>query len=178
MVNTDYKIEAIALLLNEKCILKGYYPLIPHRDSLVEGLRRLGCIRKEQALSCSDQELREALPDAGLVGLLRKFLTMYDPRPGKMREISSAAETPEEEGVFGELYLLPGVKSTRARLYMLAGYGVLADIAAATAEELIAACEKVIAQMRLAQKPPLMKEARTHIAVARAFTDALEERKE
>lgn len=175
-MNTNYKTEAIGYLLNEDCILKGFYPLIPYRNILVENLTQRGCRRKSDAVKCTDEELLQAgLPDAGMVGLFRRFLVMYEPKVQKMREIASVSETPEEAEVFKELYLLPGVKSTRARLYKWAGYRTLADIAAVSAEEMIEACEKVIERNNLGLKAPLMKEARTHIAVARAFTDTPED---
>lgn len=174
MVNTDYRIEAVELLLNENCILKRFYPLIPHRHRMVEQLKLRGCVRKSEAMRYSDRELQDVLQEEHLVGLFRGFLTMYDPKPGKMREIASVAVTPQEAEAFGELYLLPGVKSTRARLYRRAGFGTLEQIAAATPGAFMEACEKVIEANNLALKPPLMKEARTHIAVARAFTDEME----
>lgn len=176
MVNTDYRVEAISLLLNEDCILKGYYPLIPHKDRLIEQLKMLGCKRKSDAMQLTDEQLLCAgLPDMGMAALFRRFLVMYDPKAQKMREIASVSETPEEAEVFKELYLLPGVKSTRARLYMLAGFGSLTEIAAATAEGLMADCQQTIERENLDLKAPLMKEARTHIAVARAFTEALKD---
>ena len=174
MVNTDYRVEAIGLLLHEDCILKGYYPLIPHRDALVERLKQMGCKRKSDVIRLPDDELMQAgLPKEGL-DLFRKFLVMYDPRGQKMREIASVSHTPEEAACFKELYLLPGVKSTRARLYMKAGFASLADVANASAEGLIEACGQAIAKENLTMKVPLLKEARTHIAVAKAFTDKVE----
>ena len=41
MLNTDYKIEAIKVLLNEDCILSRYYPLISCKDILVENLKKM-----------------------------------------------------------------------------------------------------------------------------------------
>ena len=174
MINTDYQIGAIDILLNENCILKAYDPLIPYKTAALEGLKALGCARKSDALKCSDEELLQAGIPEGLLGLFRKFLTMYDPKPQKMREIAAASETPEEAQAFMALYLLPGVKSTRARLYMRCGFGTLEKMAAASPEGLIAACRQAIEKERLESKAPLMKEARTHIAVARAFTNMLE----
>ncbi|MBQ8313156.1 MAG: hypothetical protein IJX84_08150 [Clostridia bacterium] len=176
MVNTDYKIEAIGYLLNEDCILKGFYPLIPYCNILVENLMQRGCRRKSDAVKCTDEELLQAgLPDMGMVALFRRFLVMYDPKAQKMREIASVSETPEEAEAFKELYLLPGVKSTRARLYMQAGFATLEEVAGMMPECLIAACQQTIDREGLNLKAPLMKEARTHIAVARAFTDAPED---
>lgn len=175
MVNTDYKIEAIDILLKEDCILKGYYPLIPYRDMLVERLKQMGCERKSDVQGLSDEALLQAgLPDTSMVALLRKFLMMYDPKPQKMRDIASVSKTQEETEAFKELYQLPGVKSTRARLYMRAGFATLADVAAVSPEGLIAACEQVIDKEQLALKAPLLKEARTHVAVAKALTDRVE----
>lgn len=172
MVNTNYKIEAIRYLLHENCILQGYYPLIPYKELLTERLMQMGCTRKNEATQLTDEELLHAgLPDMGLVGLFRKFLVMYDPKPQKLREINSVSKTPEEAEVFSMLYLLPGVKSTRARLYMQAGFDSLEKIAETSPEDLIGSCEAVITRECLVLKAPLLKEARTHIAVARAFTD-------
>ncbi|MBE5805019.1 MAG: DUF4332 domain-containing protein [Clostridiales bacterium] len=173
MVNTDYRIDAISILMREECILKGYYPLIPYRDTLVEKLSQMGFKRKSEVLNCTDEELlRLGLPDSGTAALFRRFLTMYDPKPQKMREIVAVSETPAEAESFKVMYLLPGVKSTRARLYMRAGFVSLADIAASSPEKIMAACADVIEKERLCLKVPLMKEVRTHIAVAKAFTDA------
>lgn len=171
MFNADYPIGAIDFLLNENCILKAYYPLIPYKAIVLEGLKALGCARKSDALRCSDEELLQAGLPEGLLGLFRKFLMMYDPKPQKMREVAAASETPAEEQTFMALYLLPGVKSTRARLYMRSGFGTLEEIAAASPEGLIATCWHTIEEECLDLKAPLMKEARTHVAVARAFTD-------
>lgn len=174
MFNADYPIGAIDFLLNENCILKAYYPLIPYKAAALEGLKALGCARKSDALRCSDEELLQAGLPEGLLEMFRRFLRMYDPKPQKMREIAAVSETPEEEQAFGELYALPGVKSTRARLYMRAGFATLESIAAVSAEELTGACQRAIERSALDVKAPLLKEARTHVAVARAFTERTE----
>lgn len=175
MPNPDYQIDAIGILLNEDCILKGFYPLIPYKDAIIERLRALGCIRKSDAVKIADEELLQAgLPEIGMVKLFRRFLVLYDPKQQKMREIEQISKNREETKIYEELYKLPGVKNTRARLYALAGFDCLEDIAHTAPETLIAACERMIAKEKLAMKPPLMKEARTHIAVAKAFCDVLD----
>ena len=127
-MNTNYKIEAIIILLKEDCILTGYYPLIQYKESLVCNLKKLGCITKSEMLS--DEELQQAgLPDIGLVNLFRRFLTMYDINPSKLKEIGKLDISPEEAEGYLELYHLPGVKSTRASLYYKAGFRSLEDIA-------------------------------------------------
>lgn len=177
MVNTDYRIEAIGLLLREECVLQGYWPLIPSRDTLVRELLRMGCRRKSDAQALPDEALLQAGLAEETLGLFRKFLALYDIRPQKMREIPAVSRTPEEEAAFRELYLLPGVKSTRARLYLRAGFGTLQAVAETTADVLTAACRELISREELKEKPPLPKEALTHIVVARAFTDRLKETK-
>ncbi len=174
MFNADYPIGAIDFLLNENCILKAYYPLIPYKAIVLEGLKALGCARKSDALRCSDEELLQAGLPEGLLEMFRRFLRMYDSKPQKMREIAAVSETPEEEQAFGELYALPGLKSTRARLYMRSGFSTLEEIAAASPEGLIAACRHTIEEECLDLKAPLLKEARTHVAVARAFAERTE----
>lgn len=47
------------------------------------------------------------------------------------------------------------------------------DIASASPQEIIAKTENIIRKENLSLKVPLMKEVKTHIAVARAFTDVL-----
>jgi len=93
-----------------------------------------------------------------------------------LREIPAVCKTDEEIQSFRELYQLPGVKSTRATLYFKAGFPRLADIASSSPEEIIAKTENVIRNENLSLKVPLLKEVKTHIAVAKAFTNtAIEE---
>lgn len=68
MLNTDYKIQAIKVLLNEDCILTRYYPLIPYKNILVEKLSKMGCYTKSDCVNLSD----ESLLDAGLKAPLLK----------------------------------------------------------------------------------------------------------
>ena len=82
-MHTNYKIEAIGILLKEDCILTGFYPLIPYKDSLVDNLKKLGCITKSDCEKLSDEELQQAGLQVGLVVLFRRFLKMYDINPGK-----------------------------------------------------------------------------------------------
>ncbi len=113
------------------------------------------------------------LENVEMVALFRAFLTLYDINPAKLKEIDSICKSPEEAASFQELYQLPGVKSTRAMLYYKAGLGSLEIIAQSSPQEIIAKTEQVIRKENLDLKVPLMKEIRTHIAVARAFTDSL-----
>lgn len=174
MLNTDYKIEAIEVLLNEDCILTRYYPLISYKDILVENLKKMGCYTKSDCMKLSEESLLDAgLMDIGMVHLFKAFLVLYDIEPAKLREISSVCKKDEDIQSFRELYQLPGVKSTRAMLYCKAGFRSLADIAISSPEDIIAKTENVIREENLVLKVPLMKEVKTHIAVARAFTDVL-----
>lgn len=175
MLNADYKIGAIKELLNEDCILTRYYSLIPYKYNLVENLNRMGCYTKSDCMKLSDKSLLDAgLPDIDMVKLFKAFLSMYDINPTKLREITSICKTPEETQSFRELYQLPGVKSTRAMLYYKAGFRSLDAIASSSPQEIIARTENIIRKENLSLKVPLMKEIKTHIAVARAFTDVLE----
>ena len=174
MLNTDYKIEAIKVLLNEDCILTRYYSLIPYKDILVKNLNKMGCHTKSDCMKLSDESLLEAgLPDIEMVCLFRAFLVLYDIKPAKIKEITTVCKTEEEVHSFRELYQLPGVKSTRALLYFKAGFQTLADIARSTPQEIIERTACAIREENLGLKVPLMKEVKTHIAVARAFTDIL-----
>ena len=173
-MNADYKIEVIKVLLNEDCILTRYYSLIPYKDILVENLNKMGCHTKSDCMKLSDESLLEAgLPDIEMVRLFRAFLVLYDINPTKLKEINSFCKEKEEIQSFQELYQLPGVKKTRAMLYFKAGFRSLRDIASSSPQEIIAKTENIIREENLSLKAPLMKEVKTHIAVARAFTDVL-----
>ncbi len=172
-MNTDYRIEALEWLLNEDCVLTGYYPLIPYKSILVENLSRAGCISKSDCMRLSDEALLAAgLPDMSLVHLFKAFLTLYDIKPAKLKEIASLDIDNDARLSFRQLYHLPGVKQTRATLYYQAGFRSLADIAVVSPQQLIAKTESFIKQNGLTIKAPLTKEAKTHIAVAKAFTIA------
>ena len=171
MIHTDYSIEALALLLDRKCLSERYYALIPYKERLVSELTRLGCRMKSDAEKLSDDVLLSiGLGDADNVRLFRRFLTIYDPKPQKFREIEKLCLSPQEQAVFQELYHLPGVKNTRAELYSRAGFLSIRDIAEACEEEILARTAAAIAENGLSCIVPLPKEVRTHIAVAKAFT--------
>lgn len=176
MMNTDYRIAAIGILLNRDCTLAKYDALIPHKESLIKNLTGMGCRTKSDCMSLADESLLKAgLPDLEMVKLFRQFLTQYDVKPAKLKEIASVCQNVEEAQAFGELYHLPGVKQIRATLYYRAGFRSLADIAASTPQEIISRTAAVIRKEQLDFIVPLMKEIKTHIAVAKAFTgDAAE----
>jgi len=87
-----------------------------------------------------------------------------------LKEIDKLDLSEEERKSFQELYLLPGVKETRARLYYLSGLRTLNDIANKTTKEIIKLSLKAINKMNLISKAPLEKEVNTHITVARLLT--------
>lgn len=168
----NYKIEAIDILLNEECILQRFYPLVQYKRILIQNFLNNGYLSKEDCLALSDETLIQmGLPGADMVSLFRFFLNMYDVKENKMREIEKVAENEEERILFQQLYLLPGVKAVRARLYASAGYTDLFKIAVASHQQIIADTERVIMQNRLNLKVPLLKEVRTHIAVAKVLTE-------
>lgn len=168
----NYKIEAIDILLNEECILQRFYPLVQYKRILILNFLNNGYLSKEDCLALSDETLiHMGLPGADMVSLFRSFLNMYDVKENKMREIEKVAENEEERILFQQLYLLPGVKAVRARLYASAGYTDLFKIAVASFQQIIADTERVIMQNRLNLKVPLLKEVRTHIAVAKVLTE-------
>lgn len=172
VMNSDYKVEAIDILWNEDCILQRYVPLVPYKHKIIKHLKKLGCRTKSECTELSDRSLLDiGLPDMEMVMLFRTFLGLYDAKPAKFKEIDSVCKTAEEMQSFQELYQLPGVKSTRASLYYKAGLRSLETIAQSSVQEIIAKTESVIKTENLDLKVPLMKEVRTHIAVARAFTD-------
>lgn len=172
-MNTNYPIAALHVLLRADCLLARFAPLVPHRDALIAHLTALGCRSRDDCLALPDETLQPCLPDAGMLRLFRAFLRLYDVAPAKLRELTKAVLSPDELSACRELYHLPGVRLTRALLYDHAGFRCLEDVARATPEEIIARTWSVIRAEDLPCTPPLPKEARTHIAVAKAFTGML-----
>ncbi|MCQ2430790.1 MAG: hypothetical protein MJ192_10730 [Clostridia bacterium] len=173
MINTNYRIDALSVLLDPGCLSERYAPLIPYKERLITGLKALGCRTKHDAeLLPDDVLLGLGLPDAGVVRLFRRFLTIYDVSPQKLREIDKVTADPAERAAFRELYCLPGVKQIRASLYCRAGYETLQSVADASVEEILTRTAQVIAEDSLSCIVPLPKEVRTHIAVAKAFTES------
>lgn len=167
----DYKIEAMDILLNEDCILQRYFPLIQYKKILIKNLIRNHCFSKSDCMGLSDEFLIEmGLPDYEAAGLFRNFMVMYDVKDSKFKDIKEIAANGSEADSFRELYLLPGVKAVRAKLYYDADYKSLDKIASAFPEQIICDTSKVILQNGLKLKAPLPKEVRTHIAVAKALT--------
>lgn len=159
--------------MKEECVPDRYYTLIPYRDRLVNTLLAAGLLKISEVKRLSDAELVNAgLPDNRTVALFRRYLTIYEPSPAKIRELESSGRSPEEMEMYRELYDLPGVKATRAELYILSGYDRLEKIAAASAEDIYRDTKETIDRLGLPLKAPLLKEVRTHIASAKAFTGA------
>lgn len=171
MINTDYPLEALEILLDKNCLPERYFPLIGHKERLIPGLRRRGCRTKSDAERLSDEDFRDmGLESPEEIRLFRRFLSLYDPKPQKLRAAKAIPAAPEERAAFRELCYLPGVKEIRATLYYRSGYRSLRDFAAATVEEVLERTARTIAQNALPCAAPLPKEVRTQIAVARAFT--------
>ena len=171
MIDTNYRIEALEYLLDKECLSEKYYPLIPFKKKLILQSNRMGYKTKNEIAELSDAELLNlGLLDDESVGLLRRFLRLYDPKPQKFKEIEKLNLDWKEKLAFRELYYLPGVKQTRASLYFLSGYGSLISIADADFNEILEKTALAISAYDLSCVVPFPKEARTHIAVARAFT--------
>lgn len=169
-MNTDYRIDALNILLEKDCLPEKYHPLIQYKNGLISGLQALHCKTKNDAAALTDADLATiGLKDPGCIALFRRFLTLYDPNPQKFREIKKVTTDPVLQQAYTELYYLPGVKQTRASLYYKAGYRSLRDFVNTTPEEVRVRTAHVISECGLSCIVPLPKEIRTHIAVAKAF---------
>lgn len=167
----NYKIDAIDILLDEECILQRYYPLIPFKKTLITNLHKNNYFSKEDCVNLLDEILlKMGLPSLEMVNLFKSFLVMYDIKSQKLKEIDKLCNNEEEKNSFRELYLLPGVKYTRAKLYNKAGYKYLRNIASDSPEQIINRTTETIKQEGLNLKAPLLKEVKTHIAVAKTYT--------
>ena len=167
----NYKIDAMEILLQEDCILQRYHALIPYKTALIHGLQQNGCLSRDECAGLPDESLLKiGLPNLEMVRLFRNFLVMYDVPPQKMREADKISGSEEERDSFRELYLLPGVRAVRAKLYYAAGYKYLRPIADASPGQIISDTAEVIRQQDPELKVPLLKEAKTHVAVAKVYT--------
>lgn len=162
----DYKIDAIKILLNEDCILYRYFPLIPYKEKVIE-FAKASNIKTKNELSKMDTI--NIFNDESLNNLFKRFLLMYD-NESKLKLINKLNLDNNRLSAYKELFLLPGVKETRAELYYLSGYKNLLSIANSTSEKILEDVQKAIIDNNLSLKLPLDKEIKTHIAVARAFT--------
>ena len=167
----NYRIEAIKELLNKDCILERYYPLIPIKEKLLDFCMSMNCNTKEECLQLPDEIfLQSGALNQAEINMFRSFLSMYDINNVKLKEIDRLILSVEEATAFKQLYLLPGVKSTRASLYYKAGLKSLLDIANATSQDIIEKTTLAANKYSINCKVPLVKEVKTHIAVSRAFT--------
>lgn len=172
-VDTDYQLRGIAVLLNKDCIVQRFYPLIQYKDQLIRCLLDKGCGTKNACAALCDEDLIQAgLPDENMAALFRRFLHYYDDKGKGIRDIPDAeSRSPDELLSLLELMRLPGVKAVRAQLYYHCGMKTLSDFAAADAEQLRIQITDIIARENLPFSPPLPKELRTQIAVAKVFTE-------
>lgn len=171
MIDTNYPIEALDYLLDEKCLSERYYPLIEYKNQLITKSRKLGCKNKNDIAKLSNSDfLKFGLQDEKMIKLLRRFLTIYDPNPQKFKEIEKLNLEAKQYRAFKELYYLPGIKQTRANLYYCSGYKTIKAIAKANVEDILKNTALAISTNKLSCIVPLAKEVKTHIAVAKAFT--------
>lgn len=170
--SANYQTSGILVLLNEDCILKSFCPLIPLKESIVQGLLMLGAQTKEMCLALSDEDLVRAGVPVSLTGLFRRFLRLYDYKGKGAKDIPDAEnKTPEEIASLIELMHLPGVKAVRADLYLKCGLTSLKDFASWEADKLLKHIEIVKKANALPHLLPFPKEIRTQIAVAKVFTE-------
>lgn len=170
MINTNYRIDALKILLDEKCLSERYYSLIEYKDKLIKELKNKGIEYKNDIIDLSDNELIQlGLKDLNIVKLFRRFLTIYDVSSSKLKEIEKLEIDESQRSSFKELYLLPGVKQIRANLYYLSGHKSLNDFIDTNEKAIIEKIEIIITKNKLSCSVPLPKEVRTHIAVAKAF---------
>ena len=175
-IDTNYKIEALEYLLDKECLPEKYDPLIPFKKNLITQSHSMGYQTKKDIADLPDAEwVRFGLQDENTIRLMRRFLSLYDPRPQKWKEIEKLDLSEKEKLAFQELYYLPGVKQTRAALYYGSGYDSLKRIAEADWKEILEKTALTISAKQLPCIVPLPKEVRTHIAVAKAFTEKANE---
>ncbi len=173
MVNHNYNIKKILILLNENCIIARYYPLIQYKQKLVDFFISSGIETRDHCLQLSDTQLYEAgLPDSQTISLFRHFLKLYDYKGKGIKDISDTENRSQEEiQSLLELMHLPGVKNIRANLYYHCGLKSLQDFANAEAQALQDKIASVIREEVLEYSCPLLKELRTQIAVAKALVE-------
>lgn len=170
--DSNYLIEGIEILLEEDRILNCYHPLVPYKHHLVQELQSLGCKTRDDCLALSDDALYSAGLPAGMAGLFRRFLRLYDYKGRGPKDVPGVENRSAEEITsMLELMRLPGVKAIRAQLYYHCGLKSLTDFAVSDATALQKHIASIIEQEELPYTPPLPKELRTQIAVAKVFIE-------
>ena len=165
-----YNIEAIDVLLNEDLILQRYYPLISYKKILLEKFKENKILTNYDCLDKGHNILLECLGSVELLNLFNRFLTMYEIEENKLKIVDCLKISKEEKEAYKELFLLPGVKETRANLYYLSGYKCLLDFINCNEEEIIKNMNYTIKKYNLDCKAALPKEVKTHIAVAKTYS--------
>lgn len=165
-----YKIEAIDVLLQENAILTGYYPLIPFKTILIDKLKKNGINTNYDCLKTNAKNIIfECLKKEELAMLFKRFLFMYEIEESKLAAINNLNISDDEKESYRKLFLLPGVKETRANLYYLSGFKNLKDIAGSNLDEIANKMQEAINKYKLDYKVALPKEIKTHISVAKAY---------
>ena len=165
-----YKIEAISVLLNEDAILSRYYPLISYKDILIDRLKKNNLLTNYDCFNSDINILLNILGSIELVNLFKRFLIMYEVDESKITKINNLNISEEEKKSYRELFLLPGVKQTRADLYYLSGYKSLKDIASSDVNEITNRMNEAINKYNLNYIVALPKEIKTHIAVSKVYS--------
>ena len=100
MIDPDYRVEALDVLLDRNRLPERYFPLIPYRDALIRGLKQAGCVTKNDAAALPDMCFSEmGLKDGAEIALLRRFFTLYDPKPSKFRELRQSPGYSERDAM-------------------------------------------------------------------------------
>ena len=61
-MNTDYRIDALNILLEKDCLPEKYHPLI-YKNRLISGLQALHCKTKNDAAALTDADLAKETRD-------------------------------------------------------------------------------------------------------------------
>ena len=152
--------------LREDTTMERYWPLIPHRDTLLQFLRERSLVFRDDVTEETFDALRGSFGEE-ITRLFCRFLHLYDFKPAKLRELKQVAD-PSEAAALSELLRLPGVKLLRAGVYYHSGV-TLNVLAEKSTEEIREMVRAYLEREGRTETVPFPKEVNCHRAVAKMF---------
>ena len=160
-MDDNFYLSDLLEALRADVVLERYFPLIPHRAALDAAFRARGLVLRDEVTAPVLDSLRGDFDDETL-RLLTRYLHLYDFSKAKLRELRGLPD----EAALSELVRLPGVRRTRAEVYLRSGVTleVLAEKSTAEIRDMVRA---YLTQEGRTETVPFPKEVNCHRAVAK-----------
>lgn len=168
-MNDNYYINDLIDSLKRDVVMERYYPLISHKEELIEILNRTGVIRKNQVSEDVIEEIKKIL-GKDISSIFARFIHIYDFNKSKLADIKDYIGTKEYDSL-SELLRLPGVRILRAKLYLNSGV-TLKVLAEKSTEDIRYMVNDYIKRENRKEIVPQPKEVNCHREVAKMILRA------